>query len=83
LTRHLLSRDLQLTGADYRVMFALMNYVGLENQIDVSLNTLCKDLGMKKPLVSTSIKKLVTAEIVEKIPGKTDPRRWHYRFNGE
>jgi predicted transcriptional regulator len=81
LTRYLLSRDLQLTGADHRVMFALINHVGWENRIDVTLDTLCEELGMKKPHVSTSIKKLVNADIVEKIPGETDPRRWHYRFN--
>jgi predicted transcriptional regulator len=81
LTRYLTSRDLQLTGVDYRVMFALMSHVGWENHIDVSLDTLCEELDMKKSNVSNSIKKLVNADIVEKIRGKTDARRWHYRFN--
>lgn len=81
LTRYLLSRDLQLTGADHRVMFALINHVGWENRIDVTLETLSEEIGMKKPHISTSIKKLVSVNIIEKIPGETDARRWHYRFN--
>lgn len=81
LTRYLISRELQLTGADHRVMFAMMNHVGWENRIDVCLDTLCEELEMKKPHVSTSIKKLVRVDIIEKVPGKTDPRKWHYRFN--
>lgn len=81
LTRYLISCDLELTGVDYRVMFAMMNHAGWENHIDVSLDMLCEELKMKKPNLSKSIKKLVGVDIIQKVRSNSDARQWHYRFN--
>jgi predicted transcriptional regulator len=81
LTRYLISCDLELTGVDYRVMFAMMHHAGWENHIDVSLDMLCEELKMKKPNLSKSIKKLVGVDIIQKVRSNADARQWHYRFN--
>jgi predicted transcriptional regulator len=81
LARYLISCNLELTGVDYRVMFAMITHAGWENHIDVSLDQLCEELKMKKPNLSKSIKKLVGVDIIQKVRSTADARQWHYRFN--
>ncbi len=81
LTRYLVFYELELTGVDYRVMFAMITHTGWENHINVSLDQLCEELKMKKPNLSKSIKKLVGVDIIQKVRSNSDARRWHYRFN--
>lgn len=74
-----LAKDKDLWGQPTAVLHFLMSKLSFENFIAIEQVEIAKELGIEKPRVSESIKKLVLKKIVEKGPkiGKT----WSYKLN--
>lgn len=56
---------LALQGNDYRVIFAIIEYIDFENWLRISQRELADDLGVNKVVVSKSFKKLKELGIIE------------------
>ena len=72
-----------LNGTDYRVLFQLLSHLEFENWINITQATIAEELQIKKSNISTSIKKLVEKEIIEKQKDSKDKRKIRYRLNPE
>ncbi len=56
---------LALQGIDYRIIFAIIEYIDFENWLRISQTELADDLGVNKVVVSKSFKKLKELGIIE------------------
>lgn len=73
--------ELGLTATEYSVFSRLMGHMGFENWVPISQETLGEELGIKKPHVSTALKRLTELKVVERQRDPIDKRRWMYRIN--
>lgn len=72
-------RKAGLQGRDYEVLFALLEVLDFENLIQVSQVELAQELGMQKPNLSRSIKRMVDIGIL--LEGPKIGRSKTFRLN--
>ncbi len=74
-----LASDKELNLTDRRVLDGLVAHLDFGNEINVSQGTLAKELGIKRPNVSSSIKKLIQKNYILVL--KTQGRQNIYQLN--
>jgi len=60
-----LSKDREIKGEDYRVLLFLLGNMDFENWIQVTQESIAKELGMERTNVTKAIKKLSKKGIIE------------------
>jgi len=75
------SRDIILSGGEYRVLFYLISLVGYQNFIGIDIKSIGENLGMHEKTISKVITKLVKYNIVIKMENLNDKRRNDYFVN--
>ena len=73
--------QLNLTRTETSVFFKLLSHLEFENWVRVSQQTIANELNLRRPHVTTAIKKLVELKVIEKTSDPFDQRRTAYRLN--
>lgn len=70
-----------LTNREANVLYEMLQELQYGNKIDVSHRIIAESLGIDRANVSRAIKKLVDAEILQKLPDPNDNGRSIYKLN--
>lgn len=70
-----------LTNREASVLYEMLQELQYSNRIDVSHKLIAESLGIDRANVSRAIKKLVEADILQKMPDPNDAGRSIYKLN--